>query len=362
MQHCKRCVMPDTRPGIKFDENGVCYPCLAADKAKHTDWVVRHKEWLDLCDTHIRRHKDQPYDSVLPSSGGKDSHVQAQRMREAGLRPLVVCVSDWFGHTNAGTENFRAMCETMRLDSFVWRQDPQTMREMVRKAFFDMGSPTWPIDAAIYSVPLLVAKMIGVELIVYGEDIAYTYGGPGAVESPSAKRQSSNDVVKAAGFNMLKGDTSSWLNPVDASGLEPVYMSYYFPWDGRRHAEQARRSGFRDCAAEWNRQGFIENFDQIDSLGYVVHCWLKYPKFGHARATDVASNWIRNGYITRDEGVDLVLANDHILDPVALADFLGFSGISHDAFWKHVDTLVNRDLFAFIDERWVLNEPVTKLE
>ena len=34
MKHCTRCVMPDTRPGIKFNKDGVCYPCLNAEKAK----------------------------------------------------------------------------------------------------------------------------------------------------------------------------------------------------------------------------------------------------------------------------------------------------------------------------------------
>ncbi len=27
IKYCKKCVMPNTRPGIKFDEEGVCYPC-----------------------------------------------------------------------------------------------------------------------------------------------------------------------------------------------------------------------------------------------------------------------------------------------------------------------------------------------
>lgn len=27
MKYCKKCVQSDTRPHIKFDENGVCYAC-----------------------------------------------------------------------------------------------------------------------------------------------------------------------------------------------------------------------------------------------------------------------------------------------------------------------------------------------
>jgi N-acetyl sugar amidotransferase len=365
MKHCTRCVMPDTRPGIKFNSDGVCYPCLAAEKAKATDWSERYGQWKALCKLHQLRHKDKAYDSILPCSGGKDSHVQALAMVAEGLNPLCVCVSDWFGHTQAGLDNFREMCEHNKLDSIIWRQNPAEMREMAVQAFFEMGSPTWPIDAAIYSVPLRIARMLGVELIVYGEDIAWTYGGPGAVETPSAARQFGNDVVKPAGFKMLN-DSRNWLNQPfadldDMAGaeLEPVYLSYFLPWDGNAHADAARRTGFRDCSSEWQRQGCIEDYDQIDSKGYMVHPWLKYPKFGHARATDVASNLIRHGYITREEGVELVRKHDHVLDPVALQDFLRFTGISAPQFWARVDDLYNRELFDR-DEHgvWRLREPV----
>jgi hypothetical protein len=58
-----------------------------------------------------------------------------------------------------------------------------------------------------------------------------------------------------------------------------------------------------DVKGEWNTEGVIEIYDQIDSLAYVVHPWLKYPKFGHARATDVSGYWIRNDCITREQGI-----------------------------------------------------------
>jgi hypothetical protein len=52
----------------------------------------------------------------------------------------------------------------------------------------------------------------------------------------------------------------------------------------------------------WKREGCIEDYGQIDSLAYFVHLWMKYPKFGFSRTTDIASRWIRKGTITRDEG------------------------------------------------------------
>jgi N-acetyl sugar amidotransferase len=353
--------MPDTRPGIQFDSSGVCYPCLSAERAQKTDWNKRREEFAVLCGRHRVKHASDAYDCVVPVSGGKDSHVQVAALKAEGMRPLLVSVGDWFAHTRAGEANFRNMCQEFACDSFIWRQSPSEMRDMVRRAFFAFGSPTWPIDAAIYAVPLRVARMAGVELVVYGEDIAYTYGGPGATETPSARRQHRNDVVKDAGWRMV--EHRSWLqmpDDRDLDALEPIYMSYYTHWDGRQNYERAKLMGFRDCAREWPREGCIEDYDQIDSKGYMVHPWLKYPKFGHARATDVACNWVRNGYITRDEAVDLVMEHDHKLDPEALDDFLSFTGIARAEFWGRVDQLYNRDLFERRNGLWALRQPPRK--
>jgi N-acetyl sugar amidotransferase len=349
MRYCTRCVMPDTRPGIEFDASGVCFPCLNAEKRKSVDWDVRHHQFLELCSQHSRDCRNKPYDCILPASGGKDSHFQLKKLLLAGMRPLIVTVGDWFGHTKAGERNFANLCSLA--DSYVFRQNSSEMRSMVREAFFAEGCPTWPIDAAIYAVPLRVAAMMGIKLIVYGENISGTYGGNDGEDVPSAKKQNDNGVVKNfdstwwhnRGINLR--EMLTYPKPEIVNKLDPVYLSYFYPWSGYDNYKTATRMGFRDCAQEWPRRGCIENYDQIDSLGYMVHPWLKYPKYGHARATDVASNLIREGRMTRDEGLWLVRTHDADLDPVALDDFLSFTGISNLIFWDRIDMLYNRDIF-----------------
>ena len=43
MKYCKKCVMPDTRPGIKFNEEGICYPCLNYEKRKNRFAFLRYR-------------------------------------------------------------------------------------------------------------------------------------------------------------------------------------------------------------------------------------------------------------------------------------------------------------------------------
>ena len=38
MKYCTKCVMPDTRPGITFNSEGVCSGCQSYEKRKNMDW------------------------------------------------------------------------------------------------------------------------------------------------------------------------------------------------------------------------------------------------------------------------------------------------------------------------------------
>ena len=51
----------------------------------------------------------------------------------------------------------------------------------------------------------------------------------------------------------------------------------------------------------------IQDFDQIDSRAYLVHPWMKYPKFGIGMATVYASRFVRYGMISRKEAIFLLL-------------------------------------------------------
>lgn len=102
----------------------------------------------------------------------------------------------------------------------------------------------------------------------------------------------------------------------------------------------------------------VKNFDQIDSRAYLVHSWLKYPKFGHASATDYAARMVRYGLISRDEAVKLVQKHDYDLDPLCVRDFCAFCGYTETEFWTAfiIEASLTKDALG----RWILKEPVYK--
>ena len=108
MRYCKKCVMPDTRPGMQFDENGVCYPCVNHERKKLIDWNKRWQEFEELRDRYVGSNGSY-YDCINTISGGKDSHFQASILKEAGFNPLCVSVDNvsWTDTGRKNLENFR---------------------------------------------------------------------------------------------------------------------------------------------------------------------------------------------------------------------------------------------------------------
>ena len=365
MRYCKKCVMPDTRPGIVFDEQGVCMPCRSAEAKKAKDWDKRFEELKTLSDKY--RRKDGYYDCIIAVSGGKDSHFQVYVMKELlGMNPLLVSVVDPFTKTKAGEHNLKNIQGSFNCDLIAFCMSPASTRKMVRIAFEEFGSPTWAVDLAIYATPLRIALDMNIPLVVYGENISYEYGGPAGKETYSAKDQIKNNAVKLIDWEFWfeRGVTKQEINLLkypaqdELKKLEPIYLGYFMPWDGYNNYQIAKQYGFRDLGHEWQREGFVENYDQIDTIGYLFHCWMKYPKYGHARVTDVCCYWIRTGRMKREEAVELVRRHEGKLDHRILDDFINFTGYTNREFWNILDKFYNRDIFEKIRGEWKLKYPI----
>ena len=72
---------------------------------------------------------------------------------------------------------------------------------------------------------------------------------------------------------------------------------------------------------------------------------LKYYKFGFGFATDEACYDIREGYISRDEGINQVKEYDGRCGKKYIKDFCEYISITVDEFWRVVDVFVNKKLF-----------------
>jgi len=308
------------------------------------------------------------YDCMIAVSGGKDSHFQVHVMKEQmGMNPLLVTVEDNFPMTAAGIHNLKNISETFSCDIISMKPNIKAQKIIMRKTFEKYGKPTYFIDRYIYTYPLHMAAKFNTPLLVYGENISYEYGGDQRAETYSAKEQIDNGVASGIPLADIIGNgvTEKDLGFFDApspaalADLEPIYLSYFISWNSYSNYVYAKSRGFHDLTHEWQRTHHIEQFDQVDSRAYLIHPWLKYPKFGHASATDYAARLVRYGLLTRAEAQKLVKEHDRNLDVKAVRDFCEFLGYSETEFWGIVDKFYNRDLFKknYYGE-WVLKQPV----
>jgi hypothetical protein len=228
-------------------------------------------------------------------------------------------------------------------------------KKILRKSFEVAGASSWYLDYLLYALPYRMAIKMGIKLLVYGEDINYTYGGTQTEEKPSAILQSENDVVKPIWDELfqdgtiskkeLGGITQPTKKEMEEAGLESIYLSYFVPWNSHHNFQVAQKWGFRHLGHEHDREGTIDNYDQIDSLSYMLNPYLKYLKFGHATATDIGSKWIRYGMKTREEMIPIIEERDGKLDQDVIEKFCEFTDLSIVEFWKIMDKWYNRDLF-----------------
>ena len=79
IRYCKSCVVPDTKPDIWFDEEGICSGCNFFSERKNIDWQDREKQLLAILDKY-RVDDGSNYDCIVPVSGGKDSHYQVLKI------------------------------------------------------------------------------------------------------------------------------------------------------------------------------------------------------------------------------------------------------------------------------------------
>ena len=291
---------------------------------------------------------------MIAVSGGKDSHFQVYIMKEVmGMNPLLVTVEDNFPMTRAGMHNLKNISEAFGCDIISMKPNIKAQKVIMRYTFENYGKPTYFIDRYIYTYPLYMALKFNTPLLIYGENVGYEYGGAGAIETFSARYQIYNGVGYGIPTQELlrEGITMKDLNFFEPptqeqiASLDPVYMSYFVEWNSFKNYEIAKRYGFHDLTHEWNRTHHVEQMDQVDSRAYLVHSWLKYPKFGHASATDYCSRMIRYGLLTREEAIKLVKERDHALDPLCVRDFCEFLGYSEKEFWEIIDKQYNIDLF-----------------
>ncbi|MGH2268217.1 pseudaminic acid biosynthesis protein PseA [Campylobacter taeniopygiae] len=353
MKYCKKCVMPDTKPDLHFDEEGICDACRSQEsKNREINWQEREKEFLEL----IKKYKKHPvYDCVIGVSGGKDSTFQVVKMLELGFNPLCVCFEPSVP-TKIGRKNLKNLND-LGVDLIHIKRNPKIYKKLAREAFIRTGDNEWQNHLGIFTSVPRIAVNFNIPLIIWGESPQIEYGGPASSKDKNILEREwleefggllGNRIADMIGVDGIEEkDLYFYTYPSDEElkrvGVTGLFLGYYFKWDYKNNLEISQKNGFKTSIKPVETT--YENFENLDCYSNHVHDYLKYCKYGFGRATDNACLDIRLGYITREEGVRLVQKYDGKPPKKAIKKYLEFSGFSEKEFQKIVDSFTNKKIF-----------------
>lgn len=358
MKYCEKCLQTDTRPGIKFDEYGICPPCRYHESLQLVDWDERRKE-IDQIVEFGKNNNHSGYDCIIGVSGGKDSTRQAFFVKDVlKMNPLLVTLSYPPNQvTQKGVDNVANMI-SHGFDCISINPSPIVWKKLMRKGFFQFTNWAKSTELALFSSVPRLAIAYQIPLIWWGENAALQLGdlnvmGKNGSDGNNLRKMNTlggGDITWLLDNEIRKTDVLQYVYPseeeMENANLRITFLGYFWKdWSLVDNGNFAVLRGLdirNESPAEIGDPLGITSLDE-DWVG--MNQMIKYLKFGFGRITDYVNEDIRNGKITRDEAIKLVEKYDGNCSPKYIRSFCDYIEITVDQFWEHVDKSVNKDLF-----------------
>lgn len=364
IRFCKKCLQPDTRPNISFDEFGVCPPCNYAEIVKNIDWNERRGILSDIVN-FAKKNNQSGYDCIIGVSGGKDSTRQAVFVKEElNLNPLLVSLNyPPEQMTDRGAHNISNII-SLGFDTMTIGPAPQVWKRLMKEGFVKYGNWARSTELSLFSSVPRLAVAYQIPLILWGENPALTLGEQG----------SKSDTYEGGGMkhgNTLAGGKFDWLlidgikgseilqyrypsdADMDRAGLRIIYLGYFMnDWTKVDNGNFAALRGLQIRSNKPSEIGDILGVDSLDEDWVALNQMIKYYKFGFGKVTEIVSEEIRYRGMSREKAVDLVKKYDGTCSESNIESFCDFIEIKKEYFWEIVDAFVNKDLFEKVNGKW----------
>lgn len=322
LKRCTACLLPETHPFIEFDQQGVCSHCqtYVPIQMNPVDDLFRLADQI--------RSKDGKPDCIVPLSGGRDStFVLSKVKRELELNPVAYSY-DWGLVTDLARRNQSRLCQALGVEHIVISADIRKKREFVRK-----NVSAWLKKPDLGVIPLFMAgdkmffthanklaKKLGIKAMFFGmnefENNDFKEGFCGV------HRKRFNDgrfynLNMSQQMNMIAHYGKQFVaNPayINNSIFDTAfaYFAYYFakhdyhfffknhPWNEQEVQDHIiSEYNFElspDSASSW----------RIGDGTAAFYNYIYYSLAGFSESEPMRSNQIREGQITREEGLRLI--------------------------------------------------------
>lgn len=351
--------MPETKPDLHIDDEGVCNACRSYEQRGAINWEERKVELMQVLE-RFRNKNSTNYDCIVPVSGGKDSTYQAVKLLDWGMNPLCItsttCMLTDIGRTNI--ENLK----NLGIDYIEYSTNPKVRHKINRLGLRQIGDISWPEHLTIFTIPVRMAVQMNIPLLVWGENSQNEYGGPAADAHNNILNRRwleefggllglrVTDLIGQEGITAR--DLVAYNYPSDEDlqrvGATGLFLGYYLPWDGYANALFSQAHGMKTYPTAI--EGSLVNYENLDNAHTGIHDYFKFLKFGFGRTTDFACLHIRRGRLAREDGIKIVKMRDGKFPWTYLGykieDILKEIDLSLDEFISICDRFTNKRLFV----------------
>ena len=323
LKRCTKCILPETMPFIKFDEEGVCNYCKNYKKRNKP----RPKEELfKLVEPYRRAGKE--LDCIVPFSGGRDSCYGLHLIvKELEMKP-VTYTYDWGMVTDLGRRNISQMCGDMGVENIIVAADISQKRKNIK-----MNLQAWLKSPHLGMMAMLTAgdkhffryveaikKQTGIKLNLWGvnplEQTHFKTGFLGIKPDFEEDKVYSNGVMKQLRYHSKR---------FKAMMESPGYFNSSL-WDtlsGEYYRSFMQKEDYYHIFDYWTWEENIVNDTLINQYDWETaidtsttwrigdgtagfYNYVYYTVAGFTEHDTFRSNQIREGQLTREKALELV--------------------------------------------------------
>ena len=351
LKYCNRCCLPETWEGIEFDNYNICKICRLSEDKMNINWSLRQKKLKKILNEFKSKSKSN-YDCLLPISGGKDSTFQSYVLtKKYRLNPLCVTHGqNWM--TKIGRYNLENCLQQFDLDHLIFIPSRELINQVARKSVYKIGDACWHCHIGVGSFSIQSSIIWNLKLIVYGEAPADTdaRGQHKTLEKVSPyrflKESALMNSFQFSDKNLTKKKLSHWSYPsqsqVNKSKVKVIHLGQYIFWDEQKNIDfVVKNYGWKLSKVENTYKGY----KSVECVMAGVHDYFNFIKRGIGRASIHASEDVRRGLISRQEGFELAKKYD-TQKPHALKYYKKITGLNDRQIFNAIKKSKNISRFS----------------
>ena len=323
IKRCTKCILPETMPFIKFDDDGVCNYCKSYKPRNNP----KPKEALfKLVDPY--RRKGNELDCIVPFSGGRDSCYGLHLIvNELKMKP-VTYTYDWGMVTDLGRRNISRLCSQLGVENIIVAADISKKRKNIR-----MNLEAWLKSPHLGMMGMLTAgdkhffrhvesikKQTGINLNLWGVNpLEVTFFKTGFLDIEpdfEEKRVYSHGAMKQIRYHSKRFkammESPGYFNSSLWDTLSGEYYrsftdkkDYYHIFDYWRWDENLVNDVLLNTY-DWEKSVDTSTTWRIGDGTAAFYNYVYYTVAGFTEHDTFRSNQIREGQISREDALKLV--------------------------------------------------------